>query len=111
MESSSAANAARWWNEAVKGGRNDDVDMPTLCLAAVESAICVHALQRSGLDKVHTPERSRPMQEWADEVEGLLAKVLALMQCGNYGYYRTLLHSMFGHLRASDEAWMDYTAL
>ena len=111
MEGSSAANAARWWKEVVDCGPNGEVDMHALCLAAVESALCVHALQCSGLDKVHTPERPHPVQEWASEIEALLSKVLAGMQCGNYGYYKTLIHSMFGRLQASDEAWMDYTAL
>ena len=111
MEGSSAANAARWWKEAVDCGPNNEADMHALCLAAVESALFVHALQISGLNKVHTPERPQPVQEWASEIEVLVHKVMAVMQCGNYGYYNSLLHTMLGRLQASDEAWTEYTSL
>ena len=111
MEGSGASNAAIWWKEAVDCGPSNDVDMHALCLAAVESALCVHALQSSGLGKVHTPERPQPVQEWAREIEVLVHKVMAVMQCGNYGYYNSLLHTMLGRHQASDEAWTEYTSL
>ena len=111
MEASGASTAAIWWKETVDCGFSRHVEMHALCLAAVESALCVHALQSSGLGKVHTPERPQPVQEWAREIEALVHKVIAVMQCGNYGYYNSLLHTMLGRRQASDEAWTEYTSL
>ena len=110
MEGSTATNAVKWWNEAV-GGLSNVMDRHVICLAAVESAFCVHALQSSGLGKVRTPGCSQPLQEWADEVEALVQRVMDLMQCGNYCYYKALLLSMLGRFMAADEAWTEYTSL
>ena len=106
MDSSSSVNAGLAWDRVLK---SDNV-ITVLWLAAVESALSIHALQPNYKGKVYTPEAGKtPLQDWFDEVEHLLRN--ALRHNYQFGYHLTLLYSMYGDHQNANVAWADYVRL